>query len=173
MREPLTHASCCPNTSLRMQSRGGSTNGHHRTRCACWLPWNSGLVCCATRLPSGAQQSVIMLRRIHGLERAGVRHARQAIPDPKQAMYAWAMDVIQKELPELNSAMVNLCRAEQCTVIRNGSNTTTTIIFPKSSASDVTSSRHLMAHLMKICVASVFHSVEGAFDASSRGTPKL
>ena len=34
--------------------------------------------------------------------------------------------------------------------------------------------RHLMAHQMKnLCVFSVFHCVEGAFGASSGGTPKM
>ena len=35
------------------------------------------------------------------------------------------------------------------------------------------SNRHLMAHQMQnLCVFSVFHCVEGAFDASYRGNPK-
>ena len=58
--------------------------------------------------------------------------------------------------------------------IRDGPNTTTTIIFPKSFASDATPKRHLMAHQMKhLCVFSVFHCVEGAFGASSGATPKM
>ena len=55
--------------------------------------------------------------------------------------------------------------------IRDGPNNHKLLIFPKSLASDVTSNRHLMAHQMKhLCVFSVFHCGEGAFDASSRGT---
>ena len=58
--------------------------------------------------------------------------------------------------------------------IRDGPNTTTTIIFQKSFASDVTSKRHLMADQIKNrCVFSVFHCVEGAFGAASGGTPKM
>ena len=58
--------------------------------------------------------------------------------------------------------------------IRDGPNTTTTIIFQKSFASDATPKRHLMAHQMKnLCGFSVFHCVEGAFGASSGGTPKM
>ena len=56
----------------------------------------------------------------------------------------------------------------------NGPNTTTTIIFKKSFASDATPKRHLMAHQMKnLCGFSVFHCVEGPFGASSGGTPKI
>ena len=46
--------------------------------------------------------------------------------------------------------------------VRDGPNTTTTIIWsPKSFASDATSKRHLIAHQMKhLCVFSVFHYVE-------------
>ena len=58
--------------------------------------------------------------------------------------------------------------------IRDGPNTTTTIIFQKSFASDATSKRHLMAHQMKnLCVFSVHDCVEGAFGAASGGTPKM
>ena len=57
---------------------------------------------------------------------------------------------------------------------RDGPNTTTTIIFQKSFASDATPKRHLMTHQMKnLCAFSVFHCVEGAFGASSGGTPKM
>ena len=57
---------------------------------------------------------------------------------------------------------------------RDGPNTTTTIISKKSFASDVTPKRHLMAHQMKnLCGFSVFHCVEGAFGASSGGTPTM
>ena len=53
-------------------------------------------------------------------------------------------------------------------------NTTTTIIFQTSFASDATSKRHLTAHQMKnLYVFSVFHRVEGAFGAASGGTPKM
>ena len=52
--------------------------------------------------------------------------------------------------------------------------TTTTIIFQKSFASDATPKQHLMAHQMKnLCGFSVFHCVEGAFGASSGGTPEM
>ena len=45
--------------------------------------------------------------------------------------------------------------------------------FPNSFASDVPSKLHLMVHQMKnLCVFSVFHRIEGAFGAASRGTPK-
>ena len=45
---------------------------------------------------------------------------------------------------------------------------------PKSFASDATPKRHLMARQMKnLCGLSVFHCVEGAFGASSGGTPKM
>ena len=58
--------------------------------------------------------------------------------------------------------------------IRDGPTTTTTIIFQKSFASDATPKRHSMAHQMKnLCDFSVFHCVEGAFGASSGGTPKM
>ena len=50
----------------------------------------------------------------------------------------------------------------------------TTIIFQKSFASDATPKRHLMTHQMKnLCGFSVFNCVEGAFGASSGGTPKM
>ena len=56
---------------------------------------------------------------------------------------------------------------------RDGPNTTTTIIFQKSFASDATPKRHLMAHQMKnLSGFSVFHCVEGAIGASSGGYPK-
>ena len=59
-------------------------------------------------------------------------------------------------------------------VFRDSPNTTTTIIFQKSFASDATPKRRLMAHQMKnLCGFSVFHCVEGAFDASCGGTPKM
>ena len=46
--------------------------------------------------------------------------------------------------------------------------------FPKKFASDATPKRHLMTHQMKnLCGFSVFHCVEGAFGASSGGTPKM
>ena len=58
--------------------------------------------------------------------------------------------------------------------MRDCPNTTTTIIFQKSFASDAASKRHLMAHQMKnLCVFFVFHCVEGAFSAASGGTPKM
>ena len=45
---------------------------------------------------------------------------------------------------------------------------------PKKFASDATPKWHLMAHQMKnLCGFSVFHCVEGAFGASSGGTPKM
>ena len=48
------------------------------------------------------------------------------------------------------------------------------MIFQKMFASDATPKRHLMAHQMKnLCGFSVFHCVEGAFGASSGGTPKM
>ena len=57
---------------------------------------------------------------------------------------------------------------------REGPSTTTTIILQQHFASDVASNRHLMAHQRNnLCVFSLFHCVEGAFDVSSRGTPKL
>ena len=57
---------------------------------------------------------------------------------------------------------------------QDGPNTTTTIIFQKSFASDATPKRRLMAHQMNnLCGLSVFHCVEGAFGASSGGTPKM
>ena len=59
-------------------------------------------------------------------------------------------------------------------LIRDGPNTTTTIILQKSFASDATPKRHLMAHQMKnLCGFSVFHCVEGAFGVSSGGVPKM
>ena len=52
-------------------------------------------------------------------------------------------------------------------------NTTTTITFQEGFASDATPKRNLMADQMKnLCGFSVFHCVEGAFGASSGGTPK-
>ena len=58
--------------------------------------------------------------------------------------------------------------------VRDGPNTTTTIVFQKSFASDATPKRHLMAHQMKnLCGFSVFHCVEGPFGASTRVTPKM
>ena len=58
--------------------------------------------------------------------------------------------------------------------LRDGPTTTTTIIFQKRFASGATPKRHLMAHQMKnLCGFSVFHCVEGAFGASSGGTPKM
>ena len=66
------------------------------------------------------------------------------------------------------------CRKIQ---LRDGPNTTTTIIFLKSFASDVASKRHLMAHdahqMQNLSVFSVFHCVEGAFGAASRSTPEM
>ena len=56
--------------------------------------------------------------------------------------------------------------------VRDGPNTTTTIIFQKSFASDATPKRHLMTYQMKnLCGFSMFHCVEGAFGASSGGIP--
>ena len=58
--------------------------------------------------------------------------------------------------------------------IRDGPNTTTTIIFQKSFASDAIPKRHSMAHQMKnLGGFSVLHCVEGAFGASSGGTPQM
>ena len=58
-------------------------------------------------------------------------------------------------------------------MIRDGPTTTTTMIFQKSFAS-ATPKWHLMAHQMKnLCGFSVFHCVEGAFGASSGGSPKM
>ena len=59
--------------------------------------------------------------------------------------------------------------------VRDGPTTTTTNIFQRGFASDATPKRHfLMAHQMKdLCGFSVFHCVEGAFGASSGGTPKM
>ena len=58
--------------------------------------------------------------------------------------------------------------------VRDGPDTTTTIIFPKSFASDATPKRHLVAHQMtNLCGFSVFHCVEGTFGASSGGIPKM
>ena len=59
-------------------------------------------------------------------------------------------------------------------LVRDGPNTTTTIIFKKKIASDATPKQHLMEHQMKNLFGfSVFHCVEGAFGASSGGTPKI
>ena len=59
-------------------------------------------------------------------------------------------------------------------LVRDGPITTTTIIFQKSFASDATPKRHLMAHqIQNLCGFSMLHCVEGAFGASSGGTPKL
>ena len=53
-------------------------------------------------------------------------------------------------------------------------NTTTTIIFPKSFASDVASNRRLMTHQMKDhCVFSVFHCVEGGIWCVIQEYPKI
>ena len=60
------------------------------------------------------------------------------------------------------------------TFLRDGPNTTTTMIFQKSIASDAASKPRLMAHQMKnLCGFSVFHCVEGAFGAPSGGNPKM
>ena len=49
-----------------------------------------------------------------------------------------------------------------CLLSGTAKNTTTTIIFQKSFASDATPKRHLMTHRMKnLCLFSVFHCVEG------------
>ena len=75
--------------------------------------------------------------------------------------------------PQLDSAHRLASIPQNMIIIRDDPNTTTTIIFHKSFASDATSKRHLMTHQMKnLCGFSVFHCVEGAFGASSGGTPK-
>ena len=72
-----------------------------------------------------------------------------------------------------NTLHFKACSFRWSDFFRDGPNTTTTIIFQKSFASDATSKRHLMAHQMKhLCVFSVFHCVEGAFGAASGGYPK-
>ena len=74
---------------------------------------------------------------------------------------------------EQKTRTVSTCWINPGGFLRDGPNTTTTILLQRSFASDVTSNRHLMAHQMKnLCLFSVLHCVEGAgaFDASSRGT---
>ena len=77
-------------------------------------------------------------------------------------------DTVLASVPEIGAEKITR------TVFRDGPTTTTTIIFQKSFASDATPKRRLMAHQMKnLCGFSVFHCVEGAFGASSGGTPKM
>ena len=58
--------------------------------------------------------------------------------------------------------------------IRDGPNTTTTINLKNNFGFDAAPKRHVMAHQMKnLCGFSVFHCAEGAFGASSGGTPKM
>ena len=58
--------------------------------------------------------------------------------------------------------------------VRDGPNTTTTVMFQKCFASDATPKRHLMAHQMKnLYGSSVFHYLEGAFGVASGDTPRM
>ena len=80
---------------------------------------------------------------------------------------------LQKFLP-LTSLSLFWAQHRKHPYIRDGPTTTTTTIFRESFASDATPNRHLMAHQMKnLRGFSGFHCVEGAFGASSGGTPEM
>ena len=101
-------------------------------------------------------------------------------------VYLWCLlvlpfyDIIERQLHNNNARGINIqlqahqlhinnCWGINCVIIP-----APMAIIQKRFASDATPKRHLMAHQMKIlCCFSVFHCVEGAFGASSGGTPKM